>query len=215
MEWVRRLAGLEEHIGVLGGPAEHRMIGREGALPMRPDEVVVDEFAQHLVRERTDHVHLMRSPEPVEEMQERHPRLERRGMRDHGEVHRFLNAGGTQHRKARGAGEHDVAVIPEDRQSVSRERAGGNVEHRGCEFTRDLKHVRDLQEQSLRRRERAGQRACLQCAMHSPGGTAFALHLDHRGNGAPQVLDTLGSPLVAPLTHVRRWRDRVNPHDLR
>ena len=46
----------------------------------------------------------------------------------------------------------------------------------------------------------------------APAAPAFALHLHHRGDGAPEVLDPFRGPLVAPLAHVRGGGDGINPH---
>ena len=187
VEGVRGLAGLEEHVGVLGGTAEHRVVRGQGPIAMRPDEVVVDELAQHLVRQRTDHVHLVRGPEAVEEVQERHAALERRRVRDRGQVLGRLHVRGRQHRPAGRPDGHHVALVPEDRQRVRRERPRGDVDHGRRELAGDLVHVRDHQQQTLRRGERRAQRAGLERTVQRAGRAALALHLDHLRDRAPQV----------------------------
>ena len=57
----------------------------------------------------------------------------------------------------------------------------------GGQLAGDLVHVGDHQQQALRRREGRRQRAGLQRAVNGAGRAAFALHLDHRRDGAPDV----------------------------
>ena len=112
-----------------------------------------------------DLVHLVRRAEAVEEVQERHPRPQRRGVGDGGEVVRLLHAAGGEHRPAGRAGVHHVGVVAEDRQGVGGDGAGGDVHHARRQLAGDLEHVRHHQQQALRRRERRGQRARLQRAV--------------------------------------------------
>jgi len=131
MERVRGLAGLEEHVWVLGAAAQHGVVGGQGALAVGAHEVVVHQLAEHFVGQVPDHVHLVGGPEPVEEVQERHPGLER-GRVGHGrQVLGRLHVGGGQHRPARLAHSHHVALVAEDRQRVRGERPSGHVDHRG------------------------------------------------------------------------------------
>ena len=55
--------------------------------------------------------------------------------------------------------------------------------------------------------------AGLQRAVQRAGGAAFALHLDHRRHGAPDVGLLLGGPLVRPFAHVGGRRDGINGDD--
>jgi hypothetical protein len=58
---------------------------------MRPDEFLGDERPEVVVGEEVDRVEFVRGAEPVEEMDERHPRPKRRGLRDQGEVVSLLH----------------------------------------------------------------------------------------------------------------------------
>jgi len=55
----------------------------------------------------------------------------------------------------------------------------------------DLVHIRDHQQQTLRRGKGGGKRAGLQGAVHRASRAAFGLHLSHGGDGPPQVRDAL------------------------
>ena len=139
---------------------------------------------------------------------------ERRGLRDEREVVGLLHRRRGEQREARLAHRHHVGVVAEDRQPLRGERPGGDVEHRRRQLAGDLVHVRDHQQQALRGGERRRQRAALQRAVQGAGRAALALHLDHRGHGAPDVRPPLARPLVGQLGHRRRRRDRVDAADL-
>ncbi len=132
---------------------------------MSLDELLGHQRAQVVVGEQLDRVQLVRRPEPVEEVHERHPRLERRGLRDQRQVVGLLHRGRGEQREAGLANGHHVRVVAEDRQPLRRERAGGHVQHRRRQLAGDLVHVGDHQQQPLRSGERRRQRATLQRTM--------------------------------------------------
>jgi len=144
IERIARFARLEEHIRVLRGAAQHRSVRVECPLPMRNDELLVNHLAHGVLGDPLDFRHLVRGAEPVKEVQERNPALQRRCLRDQGEVHRFLHARRTEHGKPRRARQHHVAMVAKDGQRVRRERACGDMEHGGRQFPRDLQHIGDL-----------------------------------------------------------------------
>jgi hypothetical protein len=96
---------------------------------------------------------------------------------------------------------------------LGRQRAGGDVEDRGGEFAGDLVHVRDHQQQALRRREGRGQRTGLEGAVNRAGRAAFRLHLDHRRDRSPEVLGARRGPGIGPFAHRRRRGDGVDGDD--
>ncbi len=210
VEGVDRLARLEIDIGVLGCAAHHRPVGREAAVAMRHHQVVVDHGPDVVVDQLLDLGDLVAGAEAVEEVDERHPRFERSGLTDQGEVHDLLHGVAAQHGPAGLAGPHHVAVVAEDRQPLRGQAASRYMEDRRRQFAGDLVHVGDHQQQALRRRERGGQRAGLQGAVHGAGRAAFRLHFDHQGNGAPDVGLHLRRPLVGPFAHRAGRRDRVD-----
>ena len=141
----------------------------------------------------------VRGAEAVEEVQEGNARFERGGLRDQRHVHDFLHRVGGQHAEAGGAGGHHVAVVAEDGERVGGQRARRDVEHRGGQLAGDLEHVGDHQQQALRGGEGGGQRAGLQRAVQRAGGAAFALHLDHRRHGAPDVRSSVRRTTGPPI----------------
>jgi hypothetical protein len=72
VEQVRGLAHLEVHVRVLRRSADERVIGVEGARAVRDHELVIHQRPQVVVREHVDAVDLVRRPEAVEEVHERH-----------------------------------------------------------------------------------------------------------------------------------------------
>ena len=74
----------------------------------------------------------------------------------------------------------------------------------------DLVHVRDHQQEALRRREGRRQGAGLQRAVHGARSAALRLHFDDCRNRAPEVLLSLGGPLIRELAHVGGGRDRID-----
>ena len=153
---------------------------------------------------------LVRRPEAVEEVEERHSRLEGGRVRDECEVGRLLDRARRQHRPSRRAGGHHVAVVPEDRERVGRDRSSRDVDDRRRELARDLEHVREHEEQPLRRGERGSQRATRGRTVEGAGRACLRLHLDDLGDGAPEVGPARRRPRVAVLGHRRRRRDRVD-----
>ena len=198
---ICRLAGLEKDVGVLGRTADHRAVRRQRTRAMVADKLVADHGPNRLLRQRLDLRDFVRGPEAVEEVQYRHPAFERRAMRDQGKILRFLHRVRGQHREACGTAGHDVAVIAENRQGMSRYRARSNVKDRRRQLAGDLEHVGNHEQQALRGRKGRRQRAALQRAVHRAGGTALALHFDNLRNRAPQVRPPCRGPGIGVLAH--------------
>ncbi len=214
VEGVRRLARLEERVGIVGRATDDRPLRRERPRTVRAHEVVVDRGPDLLVGDQGDLVFLVRRAEPVEEEQHRHAGFERGGLRHERQVVRFLHRGRGQHREADHSGAHHVRVVAEDRERLRRERSRGHMKDAGRQLACDLVHVRQHQQEALRRRERRGERAALKRAVHRSGRAALGLHLlDHR-HLTPDVLDALRSPGVGELRHRGRGRDRKDRADL-
>ena len=170
---VRRLPALKENVRVLGRPPHVGSV-RVHAPPAELDNgICVDQSGHVLGREGDYFRQLMGSPEPVEEMDERHARPEGGGMGDQGKVVRLLHGGGCQHGPARGPGVHHVRVVSEDRQGVGGDGARGHMDHRRGQLSGDLEHVRHHQQQALRRRKCRGQGAFLQGAVQSACRAGF------------------------------------------
>ena len=120
---IRRLARLKEDIRVLRRAPQHGPVRREPALAMRAHMVFGDQRAQVVIRQLFDLGHFVRGAEAVEEVQERNPQLERRGVRDGREIVSLLHRPRAQHGEPGLAAGHDVGVVAEDRQRVRGQRS--------------------------------------------------------------------------------------------
>ena len=138
---IGSLARLEEDVGVLRCAAHDWRIGSQAACPEGQDILVADQCADVVHSYDGDLVDLVRRPEAVEEVQERDSRAQRGGVSDECKIVRFLHRASREHRPARRPRVHDVAVVPEDGESVRRDRARSDVDHGRRELTRDLEHV--------------------------------------------------------------------------
>ena len=197
------LAALEVHVGVLGRAAHRGMLGVERAAAEVLDVLLVDHRADRLHRNLVDLLDLVRGAEAVEEVEEGNLALERGGVGHHCHVVRLLHGVGAEHREARLAARHHVALVAEDAEALARKGAGRNMEHGGGELAGDLVHVGDHQQQTLRRREGRRERARCERTVDGAGGAAFALHLDDGGDRTPDVRLRMGGELVARLGHRR------------
>ena len=114
VEAVGSLPRLEERVGVLGASAQHGMVGRHRARAVCRDEVRVDERADVVVVQVLDLRDLVRGPEAVEEVEERHARRQRRRVGDERQVVRLLHRARREHREADLTARHHVRVVTED-----------------------------------------------------------------------------------------------------
>ena len=211
VEGIRRFAGLKEGVGVLRRAAQHRTIGRQRASPRSGDQLVGQHGSQHLVVEHFDLGHFVRSAEAIEEVQEGNPGAQSRDLGDQRLVLRLLDrAGGKQGEAGLTAG-HDVRVVAEDRQRVGGDGARRDVDDGRGELAGDLEHVRDHQQQALRRGEGGGQSARLQRAID---GSTKRFHeklaYDHQAEGTTAnymadsyvVVPVVASATVTGLSHL-------------
>ena len=198
---VAGLTALEVNVGVLGGTAHRGMLRIEGAAAEIGDVVVVDHLADHVVADLIDLLHFVGGAEAVEEVEERNLRLERCGVGDHRHIVGFLHRVGAEHRKTGLAAGHHVGVVAENAETLTCEGARGDVEHGRRKLARDLVHVGDHQEETLRRREGRRKRTRRERAMDRTGRAALGLHLNHARNRAPYVLLCVSSELIAGFRH--------------
>ena len=210
VEGVGSFAVSEEGFGVLGRTACHGALGRERAFAELAQGLLVHQWAEVLDIEALDLLDLVRGTETVEEVDERHAGLDRSQVSHTGQVHHLLYRSLGQHGETGLARRHHVLVVTEDAQRVAGNGARRNVEHTGEEFTGDLVHVGNHEQQALRCGEGGGQCAGLERTVHSAGGTALALHFLYQDRFAEHVLAALRRPVVDVFGHRRRRRDGVN-----
>ena len=152
----------------------------------------------------------MRGTETVKELQERNFCFVGGEVSHQSHIHFFLNAVGAKHGKTGVAASHHVGVVTEDRERLACQRTGSHMKHGGEQFTGDLVHVRDHQEQALRSRIGGGERTCCKTAVNGTGGTGFRLHFGNVDFFAPNVFLVFACPLIDPFAHGGRRSDGVN-----
>ena len=215
VELVRSLARLKINVGVLGRTAGHGVFGVQGPVAELLQGIAVEHRRQRGLVDQLDFLNLMRGTETVEEMQERHARLQRHEVCDACEVHDLLHRRGGQHGETGLARSHHVLVVAEDRQRLCGQRTRRNVEHAREQLAGDLIHVGDHQQQALRRREGRGQGTALQRSVHGTGSAGLRLHFNDLDGLAENILTSLSGPLVHELGHRRRRRDGIDGCDFR
>ena len=164
---VAGFARLEENVRILRGPLGVRMLGIQRVGLELGNRVIIDQLRQIVVVQHLDLLDLVRSAEAVEKVQERHARLDGRQMRNGGQIHGFLYAGGSQHRKSCAATGHHVAMVAKDREGMRRQGTGADVENGRQAFAGDFIHIGDHQQQSLRSRKSRRQGSGAQRTVHS------------------------------------------------
>ncbi len=87
-------------------------------------------------------------------------------MRDERQIHGLLHGIRREQGESSRPAHHHVRVVAENRQSMSRHRARGDVKYRRRQFAGDLVHVGDHQQQALGRGEGRGQGSGLERAMN-------------------------------------------------
>ncbi len=215
IEGVGGFAGLEIDVGVLGRTARHGVFGVERTLAEGLQRIAVEHRRQGGFVDQLDLLDLMRGAESVEEVQERHARLERHDVRHAREVHHLLYGRGGDHCESGLAGRHDVLMVAENRQRLRGQRARRHVEHAGKQLAGDLVHIRNHQQQALRRGKRRSEGAALERTVHGACGARLGLHLHDFHRFAENIFTTLCSPLVHELGHGRGGRDGVNRRNFR
>ena len=93
---VHRLAGREEHVGVLGGAAQNGVIGRHGPGAMLQHVLVIDHRAHLFLVKDLNLLNLVRGAEAIEKVQERHAGFQGRGLGDESHVSGFLDVVGAE-----------------------------------------------------------------------------------------------------------------------
>ena len=149
VELVDRFAALEINVRVLGADVGDRSIRAESAGAELFDILRLDQFFDLVIGDLMIFVNFMRSTETVEELQERYARLVGGEVGNESEIHFFLNGSGGEHGETGVAACHHVGVVAEDGERLGGKRTGGHMEHGRDEFTRDLVHIRDHEEQTL------------------------------------------------------------------
>ena len=188
---------LEEDIAVFSRAAENRVLGVDRACTESSDRVHIGHFLQIVEVPDLDLLDLVRGAEAVKEVEERHSALDGCKVCNRAEVHDLLRVGLSQHCKAGLTTCVDVRVIAEDVQCMGCNAACGYMEHAGKQLARDLVHVRDHQEKTLRRRVGRRHRAGRKAAVNGTCRTCLRLHLHDLDGRAEDVQRGLAENVLA------------------
>ena len=157
----------------------------------------------------------MRGSEAVEEVEHGNTSLDSGKVSYCGEVHNFLRVGFSHHSETGLTACINVTVVAENVQGVRSNAARGNVDNAGKEFARDLVHIRDHKEKTLRSRVCSGECTCCERTVNGTGSTCFGLHFDNLYCVTHDVLQTAGGPCIGYVSHNRRRRDGVDGSNFR
>ena len=146
---VANLAVCEEGFGVLGHTTSHGMLRGEGTAAELADLVHGHEGTDVLLVHHLNLLILVRGAETVEEVDEGHAAFERGKMGHCREVHHLLHGAFAEHGKTRLAASHDILVVTKNTERVTCQRTCTYMEHAGQQFTRNLVHIRNHQQQAL------------------------------------------------------------------
>ena len=210
VDLVAGLTVLEEDIAVLVAAAGVRVLRVERVVAESLDGVHVAHLGQILVVPHGDLLDLVAGAEAVKEVKERGLTLDGGKVSHRREVHDLLDVALGEHGEAGLTTGHDVGVIAKNVQGVGSDATRGDVEDARELLARDLVHVRDHQEQTLRSRVGGGQSTGAQRTVNSTGCTCLGLHLDDLDRGAEDVLATLGRPLVDMVGHRAGRRNGID-----
>ena len=208
MSEVEDLGMNREYRSLVGAYRGARILAMSTGMGGVSTGIAVEELIHIFIVDELDLLNLMGGTETVKEVEERNGAFDCGKMRNKRKVHDFLHGRGSQHGKTGLAAAHDVAVIAKDRQGMRRERTGADMEHAGQELAGDLIHIRDHQQQALRRREGRRKRAGFQRAVDCARSTAFRLHLRDTDFLSEQIFAAVCRPIVSDLRHRRGGIDR-------
>ncbi len=166
---------LEVNIGILGGTTHDRAVGGEPAQTVGVHHLVTHHGAHVVKGQFFNFLNFVRGAEAVKEVQKGNARSQGGRLGDQGKVHDFLDIIGTEHRPAGRAAGHDIGMVAKDVQCGRGDGTSGNMKDRGSQFSGDLVHVRDHQQQTLTGRKGRGQCTTLQSAVYGTGRTPLGL----------------------------------------
>ena len=117
------------------------MVRVESAAAEFVHRTVVQESCQFVIFQHFDFLHFMGSPEPVKEIQERHPAFDRRQMSDRRQIHDLLHAAFGQHGEAGLPRRHHVGMVAENADCIGADDPGADMEYAGQQLAGDFVHV--------------------------------------------------------------------------
>ena len=173
VEVVARFTVSKEGIGVLGHTACHGVLGVERTVAELFQGFLVDERSKVFVFEHLDFLYLVRGTEAVEEVDKRHTRFDGGEVGNTGQVHHFLYRTFGEHGETGLAGRHHVLVVTENTEGVRCQCTSRHMEYTGKEFSGNLVHIGNHQQQTLRSGVGGCQSTGLQRSVYGTGSSGL------------------------------------------
>ena len=159
---VARFAVLEEYVAVLSHTAGNGSIGSERTATEFGKSLAVKERSQVFLIYHFYLLNFVRCTETVEEVHEGYTAFDCRKVSHTGEVHNFLNRAFCQHGETGLTNRHHVLMVTEDAERMRSDGTSRNMEYAGEQFTCNLVHIGNHQQQALRCGVGGGEGTCLQ-----------------------------------------------------
>jgi len=134
------------------------MHGRQSSLPMLFNLVPRQKVFELLVTHEGNLVDFVRCPKAIHEMQKGHTRVERGHLRNDRHIVGFLDGKGGNHGQSTASNEHGVAMVSIDRQAFTGQGSRCHMNDSGQQFTRNLVHVGNVEQEALRSCKGCGDR---------------------------------------------------------
>ena len=198
---IGALAALEEHIRIHRGTAGRRVLRVQSVFAEGLELLLIHQLGKIVIVQRLDALHLVRGAEAVKAMHKGIPAADGGQMGHRAQIHGLLGRGRHQHAESRHPAGHHIGVIAENGQSMGADRPAGHMEHAGQEFTADLVHRRDHQQQALGSGIGRGEGTGLQGAVAGAGGAGLGLHLDDLYRISKYIFLSLCRPLIHLFRH--------------
>ena len=200
---VARFSMLEEVVRVFSHTACNRSFRIQGTCAEFSQRLLVDQRSQIFIFQCFDLLDFVRCTETVEEVHERNTGFDCSQVGNTCQIHHFLYRTFGQHGEACLTGRHYVLMVTEDTQCVRSQCTSRYMEYARQQFTCDLVHVRDHQQQTLRSRISRSQCTSLQRTVNCTGSTTFRLHFLHHYSFAENILTSGSSPFIYIFCHRR------------
>ncbi|MPM42371.1 hypothetical protein SDC9_89036 [bioreactor metagenome] len=191
------------------------MLGVERPLAESRHRVHIAHLGQVVVVPDFDLLNLMGGAEPVEEVQKGYAAPDGGQVGHRSKIHDLLGVGLGQHGEAGLPAGHDVRVVAENVEGVGRKRPRRDVKDCRKQFSRELIHIGDHEQQALRGGIGRGEGARCQGAVNHAGGSSLRLHFHYVHRAAEDVFTAGGRPLVHVVRHRAGRCDGVDTRHFR
>ena len=201
---------MKKDIGVLGGTAQLRVFRVHGPASEIFDGLPVHQGCHIVIVDELNFLNLHTGSEPIKKVHKGKARSNAGQMRHQGQIHHLLHGSGSQQGKSGLPHRIDVRVVTEYGKRMGCHGACRNVKHHGHQFSGNLVHVGDHQQQPLGGRKGGGKCPRGETPVNSAGSTGFRLHLRHIQHLAEDILASVGCPLITIFAHGAGRRNGID-----